>query len=168
MNKYLLMLGLVVFISVSFAERVLKVGIDGTYPPFNQIDKSGEIVGFDVDITHALCVQMQRDCKIVKIDWDGLIPALKARKIDAIIASMNATAKRKKVIDFTDFYYKIPIRSIRKKGTDTAYSKADLKGKVIGVQTSTTQADYMHDHFAQVAEIKTYNSNNEAILDLQT
>lgn len=148
------------------AEKALKIGVEGAYPPFSEVTKDGKLVGFDVDIAKAVCKQMQRECKLVQIDWDGLIPALKGRKIDAIIASMSATEERKKSIDFTNRYYRIPVKLVRRKGADVDFSEAAMKGKTIGVQTSTTFDKHMTDLFASVANIKRYTSNDEALLDL--
>ncbi len=167
-NKILLASALTLSFSVAMAEKTLKIGVEGAYPPFSEVTKTGEVVGFDIDIAKALCEQMNRECKMVQIDWDGLIPALKGRKIDAIIASMSATPERQKSIDFTDRYYRIPVKTVRKKGTDIDFSKEGMKGKTIGVQVSTTFAKHMTDLFGDVATIKTYNSNNDALADLKS
>jgi len=167
LNRLLLVPALVSMLGVAFAEKALKIGVEGAYPPFNEIDKDGHLIGFDVDIAKALCVQMQRHCQLVQVDWDGLIPALKARKIDAISASMSATAERQKIIDFTDRIYKIPVRLVRRKGSNIVYGEQGMKGKVIGVQVSTTFAKHMTAAFSSVATIKTYSTTQEALLDLQ-
>lgn len=167
LSKLFLASALVATSSLSFAERALKIGVEGAYPPFSEVTKAGEVVGFDIDIAKALCAEMKRECEMVQIDWDGLIPALKGRKIDAIIASMSATPERKKSIDFTERYYRIPVKLVRKKGTDVDFDEASMKGKTIGVQTSTTFDRHMTDLFGKVASIKRYTSNDEALLDLQ-
>ncbi len=151
----------------SMAEKTLKIGVEGAYPPFSEVNKDGEVVGFDIDITNALCAEMKVKCELKKVAWDGMIPALKGRKIDAIIASMSATEKRKKSIDFTDRYYRIPVKVVRKKGSGVEFDKEGMKGKIIGVQKSTPFSDHMQDLFGDVAEIKRYASNDEALLDLQ-
>ncbi|PID34380.1 MAG: hypothetical protein CR976_00570 [Thiotrichales bacterium] len=132
-NKVLLTAALTLVTGLSFAEKTLKIGIEGAYPPFSQVNAKGEVVGFDIDIAKALCVEMKRNCEFIQLEWDGLIPALKGRKIDAIIASMSATEERKKSIDFTDRYYRIPARAVRKKGMDIAFDAKGLKGKTIGL-----------------------------------
>ncbi len=152
----------------AMAEKTLKIGIEGAYPPFSETRDDGEVIGFDVDIAKALCAEMNRKCKMVKTDWDGMIPALKGRKIDAIIASMSATPERKKSIDFTDRYYRIPVKTIRKKGSGIEFSKEGMKGKTIGVQVSTTFAKHMKDLFGDVAIIQTFPSNDDALQVLKS
>ncbi len=73
---------------------------------FKQPD--GSIAGFDYDIGNALCEQMKAKCTWVEQEFDGLIPALKVRKIDAILSSMSITEDRKKSVDFTKRYYLTP------------------------------------------------------------
>ena len=167
MIKLLLVSGFLTTATFSFADKVLKIGVEGAYPPFSEVSKEGEVIGFDIDIANALCKQIKRECKMVQIDWDGQIPALKSRKIDAIIASMSATPERAKSIDFTDRYYRIPAKLVRKKGVDLAFSKESMKGRVIGVQMSTTFDNHLTALFGDVATIKRYTSNDEALLDLQ-
>ncbi len=69
----------------------LNICVEGAYPPFSEMNSSGDVVGFDIDIANALCGQMGKSCKLVVSDWDGIIPALLERKCDAIIASMSIT-----------------------------------------------------------------------------
>ena len=83
------------------ADKPLKIGIEAAYPPFASKAPDGSIVGFDYDIGNALCEQMQVKCVWVEQEFDGLIPALKVRKIDAILSSMSITEDRKKSVDFT-------------------------------------------------------------------
>lgn len=166
-RKLILTSALALVASFAFAEKPLKIGVEGAYPPFSEVNKDGELIGFDIEIANALCQHIKRTCELVQVDWDGLIPALKARKIDAIIASMSATEERKKNIDFTDRYYRIPAKIIRKKGDNIEFSKESLKNKIIGVQVSTTIDNHITDLFGDIAQIKRYTSNNDAYLDLK-
>ena len=141
-------------------------GTDATYPPFESLDAGGKFTGFDIDITNALCDHMKVKCTFVNQDFDGIIPALQAKKFDAIISSMSITPEREKIVDFTNKIYNtppaiaIPKDSTLKEATDEA-----LKGKTIGAQSSTTHANYASAHLKD-AELKLYPSADEYKLDL--
>ena len=98
------------------ADGVLVLAAEGTYPPFSEI-RDGKMTGFDIDIGLALCAEMKRECRFEQIDWEGLIPALKTDKIDAIVASMNDTPERRESVAFTDPYYSNPGIFVRAKGS---------------------------------------------------
>ena len=104
------------------------VGTEGAYPPFNMIDSDGNLVGFDVDISNALCDEAGMTCSFVTQDWDGIIPGLQAKKYDAIIASMSITPKRMEVVDFTSKYYNTPAKFIAAKGAGLDVSPEGLAG----------------------------------------
>ncbi len=144
----------------------IRVGTEGAYKPFNFIDSDGKLQGFDVEIAQALCDEMKAECTFVAQDWDGIIPALLAKKYDVIIASMSITEERMKQVDFTDKYYNTPARFVAKKGgaiTDT--SPEGLKGKVLGAQSSTTHSSFLEDNYKD-SEIKLYATQDEANADL--
>ncbi len=92
----------------------LNLCVEGAYPPFSEVAPDGAMVGFDIDIGQALCAQMGETCELVKVDWDGIIPALLEKKCDAIVASMSSTEERKQVIDFSAKYYQVPNRFVAK------------------------------------------------------
>jgi arginine/ornithine transport system substrate-binding protein len=146
--------------------KQIRIGVEGAYPPFSQTEADGSVTGFDIDIANALCAEMQAKCTLVKQDWDGIIPALLAHKFDAIIATMDITAERKKKVAFTDKYQQIPARFVALKGTDFKADDAFLKGKKIGVQRTTTMDLYISNNFPS-ADIKRYGSADEAYLDLK-
>jgi len=142
------------------------VGTEGAYPPFNTINDQGELKGFDIDIADALCAEMGADCTFKTQDWAGIIPGLLAEKYDAIIASMSITEERAKKVDFTEKYYQTPARFIGPKGMDVEISEDGLAGKIIGVQRATVSANFVRDNFGDVADIKAYDTQEEATLDL--
>ncbi|PQO96401.1 ABC transporter substrate-binding protein [Pseudomonas frederiksbergensis] len=164
--------GLMLALSMSMAhaaDQPLKIGIEAAYPPFASKSPNGEITGFDYDIGNALCAEMQIKCQWVEQEYDGLIPALKVKKVDAILSSMSITEERKKSVDFTDKYYQSPARLAMKSGTQIGEDLSGLKGKRIGVQRSS-----IHDRFAtevltpKGAEIVRYTSQNEIYLDMNS
>ena len=133
----------------------LRIGTEGYYPPFNYIDESGELKGFDIDIALALCTQMEVECEFVAQDWDGIIPALLAKKYDAIVASMSITDERKRVVSFTDKYYSNQVRFVAGKGG--GFDPGFLSGKNIGAQRATIAASWLEEN-AGHAQVKLYDT----------
>ena len=147
-------------------EKVLKLGTEGAYPPFNNLTADGKIEGFDIDIGNALCEQMKVKCEWVTQDWDGIIPALQAGKFDAIIASMSITPERAEKVDFSNKYYNTPSALAAPKDTTLkGVTKEDLAGKTIGVATSTTHFNYASQTYTD-STVKGYPSSPEEQLDL--
>ena len=150
--------------SVSAGEE-LRIGVEGAYPPFSWKEADGSLKGFDIDITFALCEKMGRECTLVEQDWDGMIPALLARKYDAIVASMSITEERKKRVDFTAKYYNTPAGFVAAEGSDLDVSPAGLAGKAVGVQRGTTHQCFMEKLFPE-ADLRLYQTQEEVFLDL--
>jgi len=165
--KFLFIISSITISSFVAADKI-RIGVEGAYPPFSQTNSDGSLSGFDIDITYALCNAMGHECTLVKQDWDGIIPALLAKKYDAIIASMSITEERKKRVAFTNKYYQMPVKFVRHKGSGLALSAQGLKGKRIGVQRGTTFDNYVTDNYGNQAEIVRYTSQEEVFLDLQT
>lgn len=136
------------------------------YPPFTSKDASGTWVGWEVDLMNALCKQMSEKCELVEVAWDGIIPALTSKQIDVIWSSMSITDERKKTIDFSDMYYDTAAAIIGPKNGDVDISPEHLKGKTIGVQVSTTHANYVDKYFGAGSTVKTYQTQDEANQDL--
>lgn len=152
------------------ADKVL-IGTEGAYPPFNYIDDTGKLQGFDIEIANALCAAANYECEFVIQDWDGIIPGLIAKKYDAIVASMSITDERKQVVDFTNKYYNTPAKFVAAKAAnleipdDLAAANEMLAGKRIGVQRATIHENYLRAKFTE-AEIVAYATQDEANLDL--
>ncbi len=152
--------------SAADAKKKLRIGTEGAYPPFNLVDKNGQVQGFDIDISKALCKEMGMECEFKVQDWDGLIPGLLAKKFDAIVASMSITDERKQKVDFTNKYYQTPARFVAKKGAGITVSKEGLKGKTVGVQRATIHENFVRDMFGDAVTIKAYATQDEANMDL--
>ncbi len=145
------------------AEKVLKVGMECAYAPYNwsqttadggavKIAGSSEYAyGYDVIIAKKLADSMGAKLEVHKIEWDGLPPAVVSGKIDAAIAGMSITSKRKETVDFTLPYYYANVVALVKKGTPQAEAKsvAELKGA-----TATSQINTIwYDQIDQVPEV---------------
>ncbi len=128
-----------------------RVGMEAGYAPFNwtQLDDSNGGVaidgnaefagGYDVEIAKKIADGLGKELVIVKVEWDGLVPALTSGKIDAIIAGMSPTEKRKETIDFSDSYYKSDLVMVVQKGGayENATTLADFSGAKITAQLNT-------------------------------
>lgn len=154
------------FAGLAHAADKIVIGTEGAYPPFNNLEADGSLVGFDIDIAKALCAEMKAECTFVTNDWDGIIPALQAKKFDAIIASMSITPERKEKVDFTNKYYHTPPAvAVLKDSPLKGVTEDDLAGKVIGAQSSTTHSNYVEAHMKK-SELKLYPTTEEYKLDL--
>ncbi|WP_247871888.1 lysine/arginine/ornithine ABC transporter substrate-binding protein [Azospirillum sp. TSO35-2] len=168
--------------------KTVRIASEGAYPPWNATDTSGKLTGFEVDLGNDLCRRMKVTCEFVAQDWDGIIPALQQGKYDAIMSAMTITDERKKVIDFSVPYgtepsvfavlTSSPLAKALALGADrvdlndqgkakpTLDKLADaLKGKSVGVQVSTIQADFMDKHLPKVT-MRTYDKIDNAGIDL--
>lgn len=127
------------------------IGLECGYAPFNwtqmddsnggvKIDGNAEYAGgYDVEIAKKIAEGLGKELVVVKTEWDGLVLSLTTGKIDAIIAGMSPTAKRKESIDFSDNYYKSNLVMVVKKGSayEGATSIQDFKGAKITAQLNT-------------------------------
>lgn len=147
------------------AQETLTIGTEAAYAPFAYVEPSGELSGFDIDIAKALCAEMGVSCEIVNQSFDGLIPALNAQKIDAIIASMTITPERLEAIDFAGPYYSNPALFIAPKDSSIESTPEGLDGKYVGVQRGTTMANYVEQNFPD-ARVQMYDTLEAANLDL--
>jgi len=168
--------------------KKVRIASEGAYAPWNATDPSGKLIGFEIDLGKELCKKANVECEFVAQDWDGMIPALQQGKYDAIMAAMSITDERLKVIDFAGPYGSEPSSFIAPKNSafgkmapekditdltkDTPESKKKLeqlaetlKGKTVGVQTSTIQANFMEKHLPKVT-MRTYDKIDNAGIDL--
>ena len=146
----------------------VRIGVEGAYPPFSETKPDGSVVGFDIDIANALCEEIGARCTMVTQDWDGMIPALLARKYDAIIASMSITSERKKRVAFTKKYYSSPARFIKKSAGNIVIDKGRMSGLKVGVQQETAMDYFVTDNFGDVVEVRRYPTQEDANNDMGT
>jgi octopine/nopaline transport system substrate-binding protein len=169
--------------------ETVKIATEGAYAPWNFSTPQGKLDGFEPELAQELCRRMNVKCEVVGQDWDGIIPALNAGKYDAIMAGMNITPKREEVIQFSRTYAAGPhgwgamkdsplarlagegeIVNVEKEG-DKLQKLIDswkpiLKGKVIGVQGSTTNSAFLEKYLKDTIEIREYKTTEQHDLDL--
>ena len=157
--------GLLALAVTSVNADALRVGVEGAYPPFSWKEADGTLKGFDIDFAHEVCKRLDRECVLVEQEWDGMIPALLARKFDTIIASMSITEERKKKVDFTVKYYNTPAKLVAKKNPGFEGTAAGLDGKRLGVQRATTHQGSA-EQLDPGAELVLYATQDEVWQDL--
>lgn len=148
-------------------EAELKLGIDPTFPPFESKNPQGQIVGFDVDLGKAICDKMKVKCVFVENSFDGLIPALKAKKFDAILSSLSINEERKKSIDFSSALFTTPVYLIARKNSGLTATAESLKGKRVGVQQGSVFETYANQYWRDKGvNVVSYASPDEVYADL--
>lgn len=169
---------------VHSADRI-RIATEGAYAPWNATGSGGELIGFEVDLARDLCRRMAADCEIIAMDWAGLIPSLRAGRIDAIMAAMSITDERLRVIDFAGPYATEPSAFHVRAGDTLARHSAEarldlslpdsaeplaalagaLKGRTIAVQPGTIQERFA-EQYLPVSARRAYDTLDAAAMDL--
>jgi len=145
----------------------LRIATEGAYPPFNFIDDTGALKGFEVDLANELCARIKANCEIVSQEWDGIIPGLLAQRYDAIIASLYITDERREQIAFSDKYYQVPARFVAAADSTLEMTPAGLAGVAVGTQRGTGFERFLRAEMPDV-DLRVYATMDEAYLDLAT
>ena len=186
---YLITLSMLMFSSVISAKSI-RIGTEGAYPPWNNINAAGDLEGAEIDFGNEACKRMNVDCEWVTQDWDGIIPALLNGKYDIIIAGMSITEERKQKVNFTNGYMNdgarffvlkdsgladISIAGVTKVNMNTAGGKenaavgqmiAAFAGKNVCVQSSTTHANFATEYMSGNSNVKLYQTVDDHNIDL--
>lgn len=120
------------------AAKVLKVGNDPAFPPFEMTTDKGEIVGFDIDLIKAVGAAAGYEVQVMAVAWDGIIPGLIAGNYDVIVSAMTITAERALAVNFSDPYFEASQVIVNLKKDKVINTLAELTGKKISVQMGTT------------------------------
>lgn len=148
--------------------KVLRVGLEAGYMPFELKSKSGDIVGFDVEIAKMMAEDMGVKLELVNTAWDGIIPALLTDKFDIIMSGMTITPQRNLQVNFCDPYIVVG---------QTIFIRKDLEGKVksykdlddpkynIATKLGVT-ADYASKKYMGKANIKLYETEQEGAMEV--
>lgn len=121
---------------------VLKIGIEGTYPPFTYRNDNGEFVGFDIDVAKAVAAKLGVKPEFVATEWSGIIAGLEAGKFDVIVNQVTITPQRREALDFSQPYLYSAAQLIQRADDPHDYgAPGALNGKKIGVTLGTNFAD---------------------------
>ena len=192
MKKILLSLLALSFLSLTTIANAksIRIGTEGAYPPWNNLNSAGELEGAEIDFGNEACKRMGVECEWVTQDWDGIIPALLNGKYDIIVAGMSITEERKQKVNFTTGYMNdgarfsvledsklanISIPGVSKVNMNNAGGKekaavgqlvAAFDGKTVCVQSSTTHANFVEQYMAGVVTLKLYQTVDDHNIDL--
>ena len=147
----------------------LRVGMEAGYMPFEMRDKSGRIIGFDVDIARLMARAMGVALKLVNTAWDGIIPSLLTDKFDVIIAGMTITPERNLQVNFTQPYMLIGQSIVlNKRHEKTVSSYRDLNDPKFVISTKLgTTGDIAARRYLSRAQVRTYESESEAVTEVR-
>ncbi len=146
--------------STAIAQDVVRLGTEGAYPPWNFINDSGEVDGFERDLGDELCMRAELNCEWVTNDWDSIIPNLVSGNYDVIIAGMSITDERDEVIDFTQAYTPPDPSTFAALSGDV-----DVSSGIIAAQTGTIQSGYVATTSATLVEFATADETIAAVVN---
>ena len=186
---YLLSIGIFGVASIANSQTI-RIGTEGAYPPWNNLNSAGELEGAEIDFGNEACERMGVTCEWVTQDWDGIIPALLQGKYDIISAGMSITEERKETVNFTTGYMtdgarfavlknsglaNLNIAGMAKVNLNNAGGKeqaaigqliAAMDGKTVCVQSSTIHQNFLEKHMSGAVEVKLYQAVDDHNLDL--
>ena len=186
---YLLSIGILGVASIANSQTI-RIGTEGAYPPWNNLNSAGELEGAEIDFGNEACERMGVTCEWVTQDWDGIIPALLQGKYDIIIAGMSITEERKEKVNFTTGYMtdgarfavlknsglaNLNIAGMAKVNLNNAGGKeqaaigqliAAMDGKTVCVQSSTIHQNFLEKHMSGAVDVKLYQAVDDHNLDL--
>lgn len=165
MKKTVLMAILGCFLSTSAyaGGQEIVFATDATWPPMEFVDANKKIVGYSIDFMTAAGKEAGFTPIFKAVAWDGIFAGLGVNKYDAVCSSVSITEERKKVMDFSEPYFKVR-QALVVSSDSTATSLKDLVGKKVGSQISTTGTFAVKK--AEGVISKTYDEVGLAIEDL--
>jgi len=143
---------------------------DNDYPPFNYIDESGKLVGFNVELAKAICAELKVRCSVQALVWDRMITAIENDAADAIIASLAITRRNRRRVTFSRQYYQTPARFVaRRSDSIKEITPEILSDKRIGVARNTSHEAYLKAFFktSTIRSFDTPDKARQALIDNQ-
>ncbi len=152
-------------VSASAMAADVRIATEGAYAPWNFMDDSGNVAGFEIDLGNEMCARAGVECEWVVNEWDSMIPNLVAGNYDMLMAGMSVTDERKETIMFGDEYTP-PDPSSFAAASSADVDMANASGLKIGAQGATIQAAYLEANLADGNDILSYESADQAVADL--
>jgi cystine transport system substrate-binding protein len=148
------------------ADKTLRIGLEGTYPPFNFQDAQGQLTGFEVDFAKALAAKMGAKADFKPSPFAGLLGALESRRIDVVVNQVTITPERAAKYDFSRPYTVSGIQIIARKDQMGLNGPADLAGQKVGVGLGTNYEQWLRAN-VPTAVVRTYDDDPTKYQDLK-
>ena len=146
------------------------VGLDDNFPPMGFRDEKNALVGFDIDLAREAAKRLGAEVEFKPIDWNAKEAELGGKRVDVLWNGLTITDKRKEQIAFTAPYLENRQIIVVAAGSPIK-GKADLAGKVIGVQEGSSAVEAIEKDAATlkaIKELKKFGDNVTALMDLKT
>jgi ABC-type amino acid transport/signal transduction systems, periplasmic component/domain len=147
-------------------QKELLVATDTAFVPF-EFKQDGKYTGFDIDLWEAIAKEAGLTYQLRPMDFNGIIPGLQTRNLDAALAGITIRDDRKKVIDFSDPYYESGLAVMVSSSNNDIKTASDLDGKLVAVKIGTATVDYLKEHVPE-AKLKLFPNIDNAFLELAT
>jgi cystine transport system substrate-binding protein len=144
---------------------VLRIAMEGTYPPFDYRNNNGQLEGFDVEVAKAVAARLGVKPEFITTEWSGILAGLQAGKFDVIVNQVGITPARKQVLSFSEPYiYSAAMLLQRQNDTRQFKSLEDLKGRKVGVTMGSNYVDLVKTNPA--VDLQVYPGTPENLSDL--
>ena len=139
---------------------VLKVGVEGTYPPMTYHDESGELTGFDVEVAKKVAEKLGVTAEFTESDWDSLLAGIDSKRLDTVINAVSITEERSQKYDFAGPYFYITQQIVVRSDDDSITDMDSLNGKKCANTLTTAYLDLLEGAGAEIVPI---NTTEEAV-----
>jgi ABC-type amino acid transport substrate-binding protein len=160
-----LVLATLLWVTPALADT-LKMGNEGTYPPFSVMDSNGKLTGFEPELAREMCKRMNVECDIEVMDFKALIPSMLQGKLDAVVSQITPLPERKERALFSRIILQNNFRFVVPKDSHYTFTKEGLKGVKIGVQRGGASTKYISDTFGDAVEQVFYDNPDQIKLEL--
>jgi polar amino acid transport system substrate-binding protein len=165
MKKLIIAAAAFVALTTAGHAQAVRIATEGAYAPWNFLDDTGKVAGFEIELGDELCKRAALECTWVVNEWDTIIPNLIAGNYDAIMAGMSITEERQQTIHFSENYFP-PDPSKYVTAAGKTYDFDNLQGVRIGVQGATIQAAYAEENHKNGNTILSFETADQALADL--
>jgi len=155
-------------VALPAAAETLRVGNEGTYPPFSMVDADGKLVGIEPDLARAMCERMKMECEFEVMTFKALVPSLLQGKFDVLVSQLTPTAERKEKMLFTTRVVANPMVFVVPAGLDAPITREGLAGKgmKLALQSGGAHIQYAKDMLGDSVEYVLYDNPDQFHLDM--